>query len=106
MAITAKVLAQAVLTASQAEYYAAPTGTTAIIHAAVLCNTTGGAVDCTVWLNPASAGTDRVLIDTRTLADEESYICPELVNQVLAAGGTIDALGLNVTLYVSGVEIV
>jgi len=106
MAVTAKVLAQGVLTGSQAEYYACPTGTTAIVHSAVLCNTTGGAVDCSVWLNPASGGTDRVLIDTHTIADEETYLCPELINQVLEAGGTLDALGNGVTLYVSGVEVV
>lgn len=106
MATTAQVFAQGVLTGSQAEYYACPTGTTAIIKAAALINATGGAVDVTVWLNPVGGGTDRVLIDTHTVADEETYLCPELINQVLEAGGTIDALGNGVTIYVSGVEIV
>lgn len=106
MGVTAQVLANGVLTGSQAEYYACPAGTTAVLKAATITNNTGGAVDVSVWLNPITAGTDRLLIDSHTLADEETYLCPELINQVLEAGGTIDALGLNCILYVSGVEIV
>lgn len=106
MAVTAQVFAEGVLTGSQAEYYACPAGTTAIIHAATLTNGSGGVVACSVWLNPRSGGTDRLLIDTHALADAESYACPELINQVLEAGGTIDALGDGVTLYVSGAEVV
>jgi hypothetical protein len=40
-----------------------------------------------------------------SLATNVSYTCPELVNQVIEAGGSLQALGLNVTLVASGVEI-
>ena len=106
MGVTAKSLADSALTGTQATYYTVPALTAAIIKAASVTNNTGGAVDLSVWLNPRTSGTDRVLIDTHTVADEETYTCPELVNQVLEAGGTLEALGLNLVLYVSGVEIV
>jgi hypothetical protein len=104
--VTAQCLADGALTGSQATYYTAAALTTAIIKAATLTNNTGAPVAVSVWLNPRTSGTDRPVIDTRTLSDEESYPCPELINHVIEAGGTLDALGLNVVLYVSGVEIV
>lgn len=96
------------LTASVATYYTAPTKTRAVIRSAQLVNTTGGAVAVTVYAVPsgASAGAANTLISARAVAAGESYSCPELVNTVLEEGGTLQALGLNVTLVVSGVEIV
>lgn len=106
MSTTVKNIADAVLTGSLAAVYTVPTGTRAVIRAAVLTNTTGAPVDATVDINPRTSGTARVVIDSRTLADEESYLCPELINQVLEAGGVLRASGNGVTLMVSGAEIV
>lgn len=106
MSINAKNLGDAVLTGSLAAVYTAPSSTRAIVKQAALCNTTGSPVDVTVDVNPRSGGTARVLIDTRTLADEETYTCPELINLVVEAGGVVRASGLNVTMMLSGVEIV
>lgn len=106
MSLSPKNLADAVLTASAVTYYTAPTATKAIIKAATLCNNSGGAVNVTLTLNPRTGGTARTLIDNRSIADQETYLCPELINQVVEAGGVIQAQGLNVELMISGVEIV
>lgn len=96
------------LTGSAATYYTAGTLTKAVIKSAQLTNTTAGAVACTVYVVPSggTAGATNTLISARSIAVGETYNCPELINQVLEAGGFIQALGLNVTLTVSGVEIV
>lgn len=106
MAITAKNLSAGVLTGSLATVYTVPDNTTAIIKSAVLTNATGGAVNCNVWINPRSGGTDRQVIDTRAVGDTKSDLCAEIINQVIEAGGLLRADGLDVTFVVSGVEIV
>jgi len=77
------------------------------VKAAALCNTTAGAVLCTVYLVPSggSANAATTLINAVSVAANATYTCPELVNQVIEAGGSIQALGLNVTLVASGIEI-
>lgn len=96
------------LTGAAATYYTAPTNTKATIKSAVLTNTTGGAVACTVYLVPSAgtAGATNTLISAYNVAAGAAYTCPELINMVIEAGGTIQALGLNVTLVVSGAEVV
>lgn len=109
MTTTAKRLVSgSQLTGSAATYYTAPTLTKTIIKSAQLTNTTAGAVACTVYLVPSAgtAGATNTVISARSIAAGETYNCPELVNAVLEAGGTIQALGLNVTLTASGAEIV
>lgn len=95
------------LTGAAATYYTAPALTRAIVKSAQLTNTTGGAVACTVYIVPSggAAGASNTAISARTIAAGETYNCPELVNAVIEAGGTIQALGLSVTLTASGVEI-
>jgi len=102
-----KLVAGSQLTGSAATYYTAPSLTTAVVKAMTLANTTGGAVACTVYLVPSggSATAANTIISGRSVAAGETYNCPEAVNQVLPAGATIQALGLNVTLQVSGVQI-
>lgn len=109
MTTTAKRLVSgSQLTGSAATYYTAPSLTRARIQSASLVNTTGGAVACTVHLVPSGGTADatNTIISARTVADDETYPCPDLINHVIEAGGTIQALGLNVTLVVSGVEII
>ena len=109
MTTTAKRLVSgSQLTGSAATYYTAPTLTKAVIKSAQLTNTTAGAVACTVYLIPSggTAGATNTFISARSIAVGETYNCPELVNAVLEAGGFIQSLGLNVTLTVSGIEIV
>ena len=105
MSIKAKSLADGVLTASLVDQYTAPANTRTVIKSASFCNTTGGAVLLTVKLVPRSGGTARTVIDEESLADTDTYLAPECINQVLEAGGKIQALGLNIEVYISGVEI-
>lgn len=79
-----------------------------VIKSAQLCNTTGGAVACTVYLVPSggSAGASNTYISARAIAAGETYNCPELIGQGLNAGGFVQALGLNVTFKYTAVDIV
>jgi hypothetical protein len=109
MTTTAKrLVAGSVLTGSAVTYYTAPTATRAIPRSAQLVNTTASAVSCTVYVVPSggTAGAANTVISGKSIAAGETYNCPELVNQVLEPGSTLQALGNGVTLAVSGVEIV
>lgn len=96
------------LTGGALQYYTAGVNTRCVIKAASLCNTTAGAVLCTVYLVPSGGapGAANTLINAVSVAANATYTCPELVNQVIEAGGSIQAFGLNVTLAASGIEIV
>lgn len=109
MTITAKRFAAgSQLTAAATTYYTAPANTKAVVKQAELVNTTGAAVTCTVYVIPSggAANAANTVISARSIAPGEAYPCPELVNQVLEAGGFIQALGLNVSFNASGIEIV
>lgn len=109
MTVTARRLVPgSQLTAAALPYYTAPAGTRAVLKSVDLCNTTAGAVAVTVHLVPSggAASAANTLINALSLAANATYTCPELVNQVIEAGGSLQALGLNVTLVASGVEIV
>ena len=96
------------LTAAAATYYTAPTATSTTISACTLTNTTAGAVNCTLYLVPSggTAGAANCILSARAIAIGESYNVSSAIGQTLAAGGTIQGLGLNVTLVASGYETV
>jgi hypothetical protein len=105
---TKRLIAGSQLTGTAATYYTVPANTRAVLKAASLTNTTAGAVACTVYLVPSggSAGASNAIISAKSVAANETYSCPELVNQVLESGYTVQAFGLNVTFMASGIEIV
>lgn len=108
MTISARALVgSSTLTAAAVAYYTTPLATTAVIKSATACNTTGGAVSLTVHLvpNAGAAGVSNTVISARSLAAGASDNCAELINKVLPAGASIQALGLALTLVVGGVEI-
>jgi hypothetical protein len=86
---------------------AVPGLTKRIIRAATLCNSTGAPVAATVYLVPAGGNPDatNVMISARTISPGESYPCPELVNQGLNAGGSVQALGTGLTFKHTAVDI-
>jgi hypothetical protein len=110
MAVTPKVLipakqAEAVQTA---QYTA--TAVKAIIDKFTVTNTSAGNVAISVNLVAASgsAGASNLILDTRTIAPDETYTCPELVGHVLEAGGFISTLAsaaTSLTIRCSGREI-
>lgn len=108
MTVTAKrFINGSQLTGAAAVYYTVPALTTSVIKALSICNTTAGAITVTIYLVPSggSAGVTNAITSGLSVAANATYVCPEAVNQVLEAGGTIQALGANLTIVASGVEI-
>ena len=107
MSVTPKVLVAGVqLTGSAATYYTTPVGKTTTVKSASITNTTAGVIAATVYRVPSggSAAAGNTIISARNVAAGDTYNCPEIINKVLAAGDTLQALGLNLSLDVSGAE--
>ena len=86
------------------------TSVRAIIDKATVTNTNTAAQTFSVNIVTSGgvAGNANLIIDTRTVQPDETYLCPELVGQVLAPGGFISTIASNatsLTLRVSGREI-
>jgi hypothetical protein len=82
----------------------------AIIDKFTVTNTSAGNVTISVNLVPSggTAGADNLILDTRGIAPDETYTCPELVGQVLESGGfisTIASAATSLTIRASGREI-
>lgn len=108
MATSSYVHEGSVLTAAAAVQGAAVgTLTKRVIAAAALVNTTGAAVAASVYLVPGGGApaAANCLISARTIAPGETYFCPELINQGLNAGGTVQALGAGLTFRYAGRDI-
>jgi P pilus assembly chaperone PapD len=110
MAVTLKVLVPPKqLENAQTSQYTA-TSVRAIIDKATVTNTSASNVTLSVNLVTVSgsAGASNLIIDNRTIVPDETYLCPELVGQVLEAGGfisTIAGAATSLTMRVSGREI-
>lgn len=108
MTVTAKrFINGSLMTAAAVTYYTAPTSTKAVIKALAICNTTGVAITVTIYLVPngGTATGDNAITAGLSVAANATYTCPEAVNQVLEAGGMIQAKGANLSIVASGVEI-
>jgi hypothetical protein len=86
------------------------TNVRAIIDKATITNTDTVARTFSVNIvtSGGAAGNGNLVIDTRTVQPDETYLCPELVGHVLAPGGFISTIASNatsLTLRVSGREI-
>ena len=110
MAVTLKVLVPPKqLENTQTSQYTA-TNVRAVIDKATVTNTSANNVTLSVNLVTVSgsAGASNLIIDTRTIVPDECYLCPELVGQVLEAGGfisTIAGTASALTMRVSGREV-
>ena len=110
MAVTPKVLiAPKQAEAVQTTQYTS-TGGRAIIDKFTVTNTTAGNVSISVNLVSAggTAGAVNLITDTRIVAPDETYTCPELVGHVLDSGGFISTLAsaaASLTIRCSGREI-
>ena len=103
---TYAVLASGALTGSLADLATVPTGETWQILSAVVANETGAVVALSMALNPVSAGTDRTVVANRNVGDDKTDQCPEMIGQVLAAGGKIRGVGNGMVYYISGLRFV
>lgn len=110
MAVTPNVLIPAKQAeASQTTQYTA-TAVKAIIDKFTVTNTSANNVTLSVNLVPASgsASASNLIMDARAIAPDETYTCPELVGQVIEAGGFISTLAsaaTSLTIRCSGREI-
>ena len=110
MAVTLKVLVPPKqLENTQTSQYTA-TNVKAIIDKATVTNTSASNVTLSVNLVTVSgsAGASNLIIDNRTIVPDETYLCPELVGQVLEAGSfisTIAGTASTLTMRVSGREV-
>jgi hypothetical protein len=82
----------------------------AIIDKFTATNTTAGNITISVNLVTAagSAATSNLIVDTRSLAADETYTFPELVGQALDSGGfisTIASAATSLTIRANGREI-
>lgn len=81
-----------------------------IIDKCTVTNTTAGAVEFSVNLvaSGGSASDANLVLDTKSIAAGETYLCPEVVGQTLESGGFISTLAgaaTSLTISASGREI-
>jgi hypothetical protein len=94
---------------SQTTQYTA-TGCRTIIDKFTVTNTSAGNVTLAVNLVAAagSAGVSNLILSAKNIVPGETYLCPELVGQVLEPGGFISTLAgaaTSLTIRASGREI-
>ena len=82
----------------------------ALIDKFTVTNTSSGNVTFSVNLvtSGGSTGASNLVMDTRAIAPDETYTCPELVGQALEPGGfisTIASAATSLTIRASGREI-
>jgi len=110
MAVTVKNLIPAKQAEnSQTTQYTA-TNCKAIIDKFTVTNTNTANVTFSVNLVAlaGSAGTANLIVKTRSIVPGETYLCPELVGQVLESGGFISTLAgtaTSLTITASGREV-
>lgn len=110
MTVTVKVLVPPlnVPTAPSAAYSAV--NLTAIIDKCTIVNYSTTAASISIYLpaSGASAASNNLVLQNKTLQAGETYTCPEVVGHVLASGGSIVAVAsaaLAIALRVSGREV-
>jgi hypothetical protein len=110
MTVTVKVLipAKQAENAQTTQYTA--TNCKTIIDKFTVTNTSAGNVTFSVNLvtSGSGAGTSNLILDTRSIAVDECYTCPELVGQALDPSGfisTIASAATSLTIRASGREI-
>lgn len=111
MTVIVKVLVQPLQLATGATtQYTVPAGTRTIIDKATVTNTDTSNRTFSVNLvtSGGSPGNANLVIDTRAVVPDETYLCPELVGQVLGPGdfiSTTASAATALTLRISGREV-
>ena len=111
MAVTVKALIPAKQAESTQTTQYTATNCRAIIDKFTATNTTAGNVTISVNIvaSGGSASASNLIVDTRSIAPDETYTFPELVGQVLDSGNlisTIASAAASLTIRASGREIV
>ena len=100
MAVKHDQLAKGALTATVATLYTVPTGAKTQIRAVTVTNPTAAPVELSVYL-----GTDTELLEVKTIAANETYLCMFALNHILKSGDVIAAKGDGLSILISGAEI-
>lgn len=111
MTVNLRVLVQPVqMAATATTQYTVPVGTRVIIDKATVTNTDIANRTFSVNLVPSggSASNANLVIDTRTVVPDETYLCPELIGQIIGPGdfiSTVASAATALTLRISGREV-
>lgn len=111
MTVTVKVIVQPLqLAVAATTQYTVPAGTRCIIDKATVTNTDTVNRSFSVNLVPSSssASNANLIIDARAVVPDETYLCPELIGQVLGPGdfiSTTASAATALTLRISGREV-
>jgi hypothetical protein len=110
MAVVTKVLIPAKIAENTQTAQYTATNVTAIIDkfTATNYNTTAATISVNLVAVSGSAGNDNLIVKTKTLQPAETYTFPELVGQVISAGGfisTIAGTATAINIRASGREI-
>lgn len=94
------------LVAGDNQAYIVPANTVSQIRALTFHNTTAASVSIEVYLIPSNVATtaDAQRLVKKTLAQNESYLCPEVINQILATGDKVVLKGEAVNAMLSVAE--
>lgn len=109
--VTALIPAKFAENTQTTQYTAASaTGTRAIIDKFTVTNISASNATLSVNIVPPSGSVadSNLIMDTRTIAPQETYTCPELVGQILVPGSIISTLASAasaLTIRASGREI-
>jgi hypothetical protein len=111
MAVTVKALIPAKQAENSQTLQYTATNCRAIIDKFTATNTSGSNVTISVniVISGGSATASNLIVDTRSIAPDQTYTFPELVGQVLDAGNfisTIASAATSLTIRASGREIV
>ena len=79
---------------AQTEQYRAQSNTQVIIDKFTATNTSAGNVvfSANLVISGGSAASSNLVLDARIIASGESYLCPEIIGQILEADGYISTI--------------
>lgn len=109
--IPAKLVQGVQLGTTAASEYTSPANTKTIIKSCQLTNTTSTAATATVYLvaSGGSPGAANTVISAVNIAPGATYNCPEVINQVLMPGDSIQALAGTasaISMQAAGIQVV
>jgi hypothetical protein len=111
MTVNLRVIVQPVqMSGTATTQYTVPVGSRVIIDKATVTNTDTVNRNFSLNLVPSgsSASNSNLVIDTRTVIPDETYLCPELIGQVLGPGDFISTVASSanaLSLRISGREV-
>lgn len=92
------------LTATASSVYLVESGVSAQVMGCTIHNPTAAAVSVKIHYVGKSGSADATnQVLAKTLQENESYPCPELVNHTLTSGMTVQAAGDGAVIVISGV---